>query len=226
MLREVCPRPDDEPAGMADDRTTVTRLPDRARYDAETIASILDSAFVCQIGFVVEDEPVVLPTIYARIGDTAYIHGSTLSRWLSNIDGTSVCLSVTVTDGIVFARSAFHHSLNYRSVVAFGRAHTVTDSQERLKALKAVAEAVQPGRWDDSRQPNESELRATTVLRVPLDRASAKIRTGPPGDASADYESSYWAGVVPLTLQRGVPISDPKLRDGIPIPAYLSTGER
>src|SRR5580692_977564 len=106
MLREVCPRPDDEPAGMADDRTTVTRLPDRARYDAETIASILDSAFVCQIGFVVEDEPVVLPTIYARIGDTAYIHGSTLSRWLSNIDGTSVCLSVTVTDGIVFARSA------------------------------------------------------------------------------------------------------------------------
>jgi uncharacterized protein len=210
---------------MPDDRTTVTRLPDRARYDAESIASILDAAFVCQIGFVVENEPVVLPTIYARVGDAVYLHGSTLARWLSNIDGADVCFSVTLVDGIVFARSAFHHSLNYRSVVAFGRAQAVTDADERLSVLKAVVEAVQPGRWDDSRQPSESELRATTVLRIPLDRASAKIRSGPPGDASADYELPYWAGVVPLAQRRGVPIPDPKLRDGISIPTYLSTDE-
>jgi uncharacterized protein len=218
-------RPNDERAGMPDDRTTVTRLPDRARYDAESIASIVDAAFVCQIGFVVEDEPVVLPTIYARVGHVVYLHGSTLARWLSNIDGADVCFSVTLVDGIVFARSAFHHSLNYRSVVAFGRAQAVTDADEKLAALKAVVEGVQPGRWDDSRQPSESELRATTVLRIPLDRASAKVRSGPPGDASADYESAYWAGVVPLAQQRGVPIPDPKLRDGISIPAYLSTDE-
>jgi uncharacterized protein len=210
---------------MPDDRTTVTRLPDRARYDAESIASIVDSAFVCQIGFVVEGEPVVLPTIYARVGDAVYLHGSTLARWLSNIDGADVCFSVTLVDGIVFARSAFHHSLNYRSVAAFGRAQAVTDADEKLAALKAVVEGVQPGRWDDSRQPSESELRATTVLRIPLDRASAKVRGGPPGDASADYELSYWAGVVPLAQRRGVPIPDPKLRDGISIPAYLSTDE-
>jgi nitroimidazol reductase NimA-like FMN-containing flavoprotein (pyridoxamine 5'-phosphate oxidase superfamily) len=216
-------RPNDEPAGMPDDRITVTRLPDRARYDAESIASILDTGFVCHIGFVVENEPVVLPTIYARVGDAVYIHGSTLARWLSNIDGADVCFSVTLVDGIVFARSAFHHSLNYRSVVAFGRALTVTDPDERRSVLKAVVEAVQPGRWDDSRQPSESELRATTILRIPLDRASAKVRSGPPGDASADYELPYWAGVVPLAQRRGVPISDPKLRDGISIPAYLST---
>jgi nitroimidazol reductase NimA-like FMN-containing flavoprotein (pyridoxamine 5'-phosphate oxidase superfamily) len=210
---------------MPDDRTTVTRLPDRARYDAESIASILDSAFVCQIGFVVENEPVVLPTIYARVGDAVYLHGSTLARWLSNIAGAQVCFSVTLVDGIVFARSAFHHSLNYRSVVAFGRAQAVADADEKLAALKAVVEGVQPGRWDDSRQPSESELRATTVLRIPLDRASAKIRSGPPGDASADYALPYWAGVVPLAQRRGVPIPDPKLRDGISIPAYLSTDE-
>jgi hypothetical protein len=210
---------------MPDDRTTVTRLPDRARYDAESVASILDTAFVCQVGFVVEDEPVVLPTIYARIDDAVYIHGSTLSRWLSNIDGTNVCFSVTQVDGIVFARSAFHHSLNYRSVVAFGVARIVTDQDERITALRAVSEAVQPGRWKDSRQPSESELRATTVLRIPLDRASAKIRSGPPNDASADYASSYWAGVVPLEQRRGVPIPDPKLRDGISIPAYLAISE-
>jgi nitroimidazol reductase NimA-like FMN-containing flavoprotein (pyridoxamine 5'-phosphate oxidase superfamily) len=156
-------RPNDEPAGMPDDRTTVTRLPDRARYDAESIASILDTGFVCHIGFVVENEPVVLPTIYARVGDAVYIHGSTLARWLSNIDGADVCFSVTLVDGIVFARSAFHHSLNYRSVVAFGRALTVTDPYERRSVLKAVVEAVQPGRWDDSRQPSEGELRATTI---------------------------------------------------------------
>jgi hypothetical protein len=206
-----------------EDLTTVGRLADRARYDTESIASILDASFVCQIGFVVGNQPVVLPTIHARVGDCAYVHGSSLARWLSNIDGADVCLSVTVVDGIVFARSAFHHSLNYRSVVAFGRATAVTDEHEKMSALRAVVDRVQPGRWDDSRQPNAGEMQATTVLRIPLDRASAKVRSGGPNDATADYDLPYWAGVVPLSLDRGEPIDDPKLRDGISLPPYLRT---
>ncbi len=204
-----------------DELTTVGRLADRARYDAESIASILDASFVCHIGFVAGSQPVVLPTIHARVGDVTYVHGSSLARWLSNIDGADVCLSVTVVDGIVFARSAFHHSLNYRSVVAFGRATAVMDELEKLSALRAVVGRVQPGRWDDSRQPNAGELQATTVLRIPLDRASAKVRTGGPNDATGNYDLPYWAGVVPLSLERGEPIDDPKLRDGISLPSYL-----
>jgi nitroimidazol reductase NimA-like FMN-containing flavoprotein (pyridoxamine 5'-phosphate oxidase superfamily) len=202
--------------------TEIGRYPDRGHYDFETIAAILDDSFVCQVGFTVQGQPVVLPTIYARVGEAVYLHGSSLARWLSNIAGADVCFSVTHVDGIVFARSAFHHSLNYRSVVAFGRAQPVTDSDEKLAALQAVVEAVQPGRWDDVRWPSEGEMQATTVLRIPLDRASAKVRNAPPGDAPGDYASEYWAGVVPLVTRRGEAIPDPKLRDGIPTPSYLA----
>jgi uncharacterized protein len=204
-----------------DELIAVGRHPERGRYDSESIAGILDAGFICQVGFVVEGRPVVMPTMYARTGDVAYIHGSSLARWLSIIDGAEVCLSATIVDGIVFARSAFNHSLNYRSVVAFGCATVVNDGEEKLAALHAIVDRVQPGRWDDVRRPSEGELRATTVLRIPLDRASAKVRSGPPIDATADYDSSYWAGVVPLESLRGEPIPDPKLREGIPTPDYL-----
>ena len=207
------------------DLTRVGRHPERGHYDADTVAAILDATFVCQVGFVNDGVPVVLPTIHARSGDVAYIHGSSLARWLTVIDGAEICLSVTLVDGIVFARSAFNHSLNYRSVVAFGRAVVVSDPEEKLAALHTIVERVQPGRWDDSRQPNAGELKATTVLRIPLDRASAKVRNGPPIDASADYESVYWAGVLPLTVDRGKAIPDPKLREGIAVPSYLSVRE-
>ncbi|HEY1428422.1 MAG TPA: pyridoxamine 5'-phosphate oxidase family protein [Candidatus Tumulicola sp.] len=204
-----------------DERTTLGRLADRGSHDLATIASILDASFICQIGFVADGQPVVLPTIHARIGDLAYIHGSSLARWLMAIDGAEVCLSATIVDGVVFARSAFNHSLNYRSVVAFGKAGAVTDPDEKMSALLAIVERIQPGRWDDSRQPNAGEMQATTVLRIPLDRASAKVRSGPPKDASADYQLPYWAGVVPLVVERGEPIADPKLREGIALPSYL-----
>jgi uncharacterized protein len=208
------------------ERTAVGRHSERGHYDADTVAGILDATFVCQVGFVNDGVPVVLPTIHARVGDVAYIHGSSLARWLTAIDGAEICLSVTLVDGIVFARSAFNHSLNYRSVVAFGRAVVVSDPDEKLAALHAVVERVQPGRWNDSRQPNAGELKATVVLRIPLDRASAKIRSGPPIDASADYDSDYWAGVVPLSLERGDPIPDPKLREGVALPWYLGGAGR
>jgi uncharacterized protein len=208
-----------------DTLTAIGRHPERGHYDFDTIATILDGSFVCQIGFTVDGQPVVLPTIYARAGDVVYVHGSSLARWLSNIDGAEICFSVTRVDAIVFARSAFHHSLNYRSVVAFGRAQMVRDPQEKLAALTAVVEAVQPGRWDDVRQPSDGELQATTVLRIPLDRASAKVRNGPPADAPADYTSDFWAGLVPLEERRGAPIPDPKLHDGISVPAYLLSRE-
>jgi nitroimidazol reductase NimA-like FMN-containing flavoprotein (pyridoxamine 5'-phosphate oxidase superfamily) len=203
------------------DLTTVGRHSERGHYDADTVAAILDATFVCQVGFVNDGVPIVLPTIHARSEEVAYIHGSSLARWLTAIDGAEICLSVSLVDGIVFARSAFNHSLNYRSVVAFGRAVAVNDPDEKLAALHAIVERVQPGRWNDSRQPNAGELKATTVLRIPLDRASAKVRSGPPIDASGDYDLPYWAGVMPIEVVRGKAISDPKLRKGIAVPAYL-----
>jgi hypothetical protein len=206
--------------------TTVGRHSERGHYDTDTVAAILDATFVCQVGFVNDGVPVVLPTIHARVGEVAYIHGSSLARWLTAIDGAEICLSVTLVDGIVFARSAFNHSLNYRSVVAFGRALVVSEPDEKLAALHAIVERVQPGRWDDSRKPNAGELKATVVLRVPLDRASAKVRNGPPIDASADYESAFWAGVVPFSVERGEPLPDPKLREGIAVPSYLNLAPR
>jgi nitroimidazol reductase NimA-like FMN-containing flavoprotein (pyridoxamine 5'-phosphate oxidase superfamily) len=205
-------------------RTTVKRLPDRGRYDRETVAAILDSSLICHLGFVADGQPVVIPTIQARRGDTVYVHGSPASRMLRTMkQGLDVCLTVTLVDGLVVGRSAFHHSLNYRSVVVFGRARLVDDVDEKLAALAAITEHVLPGRWDEARRPNDKELRATHVLALSIAEASAKVRTGPPLDEPEDYELPIWAGVVPLATVAGAPIADPQLSAGIPVPPSVLT---
>jgi nitroimidazol reductase NimA-like FMN-containing flavoprotein (pyridoxamine 5'-phosphate oxidase superfamily) len=202
-------------------RTTLKRLPKRGEYDHAAVYQILDEAFICQVGFVADDKPVVIPTSYARIGDDLYIHGSAASRMLRSLEeGIDVCATVTLIDGLVLARSAFHHSINYRSVVIFGAAKVVNDPDEKIKALHAFTDHVVPGRWEKVRPPNESELRATLVLKLPLVEVSAKVRTGPPIDDEEDYELSVWAGVVPLKLTAGAPISDGRLPPGIQPPEY------
>lgn len=203
------------------ERTTLKRLPKRGEYDHAAVYQILDEAFICHVGFVADGKPVVIPTSYARIGDDLYIHGSAASRMLRSLEeGIDVCVTVTLIDGLVLARSAFHHSINYRSVVIFGAAKVVDDPDEKIKALHAFTDHVVPGRWEDVRPPNESELRATLVLKLPLVEVSAKARTGPPLDDEEDYELSVWAGVVPLKLTAGAPISDDRLPAGIEPPEY------
>ena len=208
-------------------RTTVKRLPKRGSYDRETINSILDEGFICHIGFVVEGQPFVIPTGYARLDDRLLIHGSQASRMLRTLsDGVDVCLSVTLIDGLVLARSAFNHSMNYRSVVVLGRARPVDDRDEKLAALLALSEHFIRGRWQDVREPTESELRQTTVLSLPIDEASAKIRTGPPIDDEEDYALNVWAGVIPLKLVAGDPVPDPRLAEGVAVPNYASRYKR
>lgn len=203
------------------ERTTLKRLPKRGEYDHAAVYQILDEAFICHVGFVADGKPVVIPTSYARIGDDLYIHGSAASRMLRSLEeDIDVCVTVTLIDGLVLARSAFHHSINYRSVVIFGAAKVVDDPDEKIKALHAFTDHVVPGRWEDVRPPNESELRATLVLKLPLVEVSAKARTGPPLDDEEDYELSVWAGVVPLKLTAGAPISDDRLPAGIEPPEY------
>ena len=183
-------------------RTQVERLPERGHYDRETIYGILDQAFLCHVGFVVDGQPFVIPTGYGRSWDSLYIHGSGASRMLRNLSaGVPVCVTVTLLDGLVVARSLFHSSMNYRSVVILGQARLVTDPDEKLRALRAVSEQIFPGRWDDARQPTEQELKATSVLAVPLAEASAKIRTGPAKDDAEDYALPIWAGIVPLRVR-------------------------
>jgi nitroimidazol reductase NimA-like FMN-containing flavoprotein (pyridoxamine 5'-phosphate oxidase superfamily) len=190
------------------ERTKVRRLAKRGHYDRETIHAILDEALVCHVGFVVDGAPVVIPTIHWREGDTLYVHGSAASRMLRSLKGSvEACVTVTLVDGLVLARSAFHHSMNYRSVVVFGRAREVT-GDEKIVALEGLVEHVMKGRSRDIRQPNEIELKQTLVLALPLEEASAKIRTGGPVDDEEDYALPIWAGVVPLTLTRGEPIAD------------------
>ncbi len=204
------------------DRTKVKRLPARGAYDRETIYSILDAGFICHVGFVVEGQPYVIPTGYARVGDELYIHGSSASRMLRNLAaGVEVCVTVTHVDGLVLARSAFHHSINYRSVVVLGRAELVTDADEKYAALEAFTEHIIPGRWPEIRWPNELEMEATSVLRLPIEEASAKIRTGDPKDDEEDYEMNVWAGVVPLETFAGEPVPDTKLAEGIEIPEHV-----
>lgn len=188
-------------------RTRVRRLPDRARYDRGTVDAILDEALVCHLGFVDDGQPIVIPTIHARVGDDLYVHGSAASRALRTAVGSPVCLTVTLVDGLVLARSAFHHSMNYRSVVVLGVPELVTGDELDV-AFAAITEHVVPGRWADVRHPDERERRATTVLRLPLDEASAKVRTGPPGDDDADLGLDVWAGVLPLGLAVGAPQPD------------------
>jgi len=191
------------------DRTRVRRLSNRASYDVATIHAILDEALICHIGFAVEVRPVVIPTIHWRDGDRLYVHGSAASHMLRSLKGgVEACVTVTLLDGLVMARSAFHHSMNYRSVVVFGTAVEVTDREEKRRALERLVEHIAPGRSAEVRAPNESELRQTLVLSLPIEEASAKIRTGPPIDDDEDYALPVWAGVIPLRLERGEPVTD------------------
>ncbi len=203
-------------------RTKLRRLPKRGDFDRETIYRILDESFICHVGFVVDGQPFVIPTAYARAEDRLLIHGSAASRMLRALAGEmEVCVTVTLLDGLVLARSAFHHSMNYRSVVVFGKASIVRNEREKLDALYAFTEHIIKGRWQDVRPPTPNELKATMVLRLPLEEASAKIRTGHPVDDEADYELKIWAGVVPLRLEAGVPISDPRSPSAANPPAYV-----
>ena len=209
------------------ERTRVKRLPDRGKYDRETIYPILDEAFICHVGFVIDGQPYVIPTGFARIGDDLYIHGSSASRMLRNLsNGVEVCVTVTLIDGLVLARSAFHHSINYRSVVILGRAELVESAEEKNKVLEALTEHIVPGRWAEVRWPTELELKATSVLKLPIDEASAKIRTGDPKDDEEDYEMDVWAGVLPLTLATVEPVADTRLADGISAPPYVRNYRR
>jgi len=205
-------------------RTQVRRLADRGHYDSETIYRILDEGFVCHVGFFVDGQPFVIPTGYARVDDAIYLHGSAASRMLKTLaGGVQVCVTVTLIDGLVLARSAFHHSMNYRSVVMLGRAVAVEDLDEKRRAMHAFTEHIVRGRWDTLRPIREVELKQTAVLRLPLSEVSAKIRTGPSKDDAEDYELPIWAGVLPLRLVPGELVPDPKLPAGIPIPEHLRT---
>jgi uncharacterized protein len=207
------------------DRTKVRRLANRGHYDRETIYAILDEALLCHVGFVVDGAPVVIPTIHWREGDSLYFHGSAASRMLRSLKaGVDMCVTVTLLDGLVLARSAFHHSTNYRSVVVFGKARVVEDEEEKLRALDALVDHVVHGRSREMRPHKEVELKQTLVLALPLEEASAKIRTGGPVDDEEDYALPVWAGVVPLKLTPGEPITD---RDvPIDVPAYASAYTR
>ena len=204
------------------EKTRLKRLPKRGHFERETINAILDEAFICHVGFVVDGQPYVIPTGYARIGDDLYIHGSAASRMLRSIaEGIDVCVTVTLIDGLVLARSAFHHSMNYRSVVILGKAEMVTEPDEKNKALEAFTNHVVPGRWAEVRWPTELELKATTVLHLPITEASAKIRTGPPIDDDEDYSMDVWAGVLPIKIMPGNAVPDEKLMDNVPVPDYV-----
>src|SRR5262249_11628828 len=213
-MREILPTP----------RTRVVRLPKRAAYDRATIEAILDEGLICHVGFALDGQPYVIPTTYGRIGDRLYVHGSAASRMLEPLEaGVPACVTVTLLDGLVLARSAFHHSMNYRSVVLLGTARPVTGEAERLAALEAIVEHVLRGRWADIRWPTEQELKATAVLWLPIEEASAKIRTGPPIDDEEDHALPCWAGVLPLGLTPSAPVPDPRLAPGIaPPPAVLA----
>ena len=208
-------------------RTKIKRLPKRGSFERETIYRILDEGFVAHVGFIDDDQPFVIPTAYARDGDRLLFHGSSASRMMRAVAWEiDVCVTVTLVDGLVLARSAFHHSMNYRSVVVFGRAKTISDEREKLRALQALTDHIVPGRWRDVRPPSELEMKATIVLSLPLDEASAKIRAGAPSDDEDDYKSDAWAGVIPLKLVAGAPIDAPKLNDNIKVPFCVSGYKR
>src|SRR5712671_6232299 len=212
---------------VASDRTRVVREPQRAVYDREIIYKILDEGFVCHVGFTLDGQTFVIPTMYARVNDAIYFHGSAASRMLRGVSaGLNVCLTVTLADGLVLARSVFNHSMNYRSVVALGNAAVVEEPDDKLAALRAFTGKILPGRWNDARRPNEKELKATSILRLPLTEVSAKIRAGPPEDDAPDYALPVWAGVIPLHLTPGAPIRDEKCDPSIPTPAYAAHYKR
>ncbi len=209
------------------ERTNIKRLPSRGHYERELIYQILDEGLVCHVGFAVDGQPFVIPTAYGRVSDRLYIHGSPASRMLRSLQaGIKVCVTVTILDGLVLARTAFHHSMNYRSVVIFGTATTVQDTEQKLEALRAFTEHVIPQRWAEVRQPNRQELQGTLVLSLSLDEASAKVRTGPPNDEEADYNIPVWAGIIPLKLTASTPIADSRLQEGVTLPSYLENYTR
>jgi hypothetical protein len=212
----------------ASERTRIVREPIRAVYDRAAIYKILDEAFTCHVGFAAADgQPFVIPTMFARIGDQIYFHGSAASRTLRGLSsGLPVCITVTLSDGLVLARSVFNHSMNYRSVVALGTATVIDDPSEQLEALRAFTEKLIPGRWNDARQPNEKELKATSILKLPLTEISAKVRTGDVEDDADDYAVKVWAGVIPLRLVADTPIRDTRCDAAIPTPSYASNFRR
>ena len=208
-------------------RTRLVREADRAVYDRAAVYQILDEGFICHVGFVVDGQPFVIPTGYGRVGDNLYIHGSAASRMLRNLDqGVAVCVTITLLDGLVLARSIFNHSMNYRSVVVLGTAVAVNDPGEKLEALRQISEHILPGRWVESRQPNEKEIKATLVMRLPITEFSAKVRQGPPIDDEADYAFATWAGVIPLEMVAAKPVDDPRLMAGQVVPEYVKKYSR
>jgi len=215
------------PQTAPSERSRVRRAPSRADYDRVTIDAILDEALVAHLGFAVDGQPYVIPTLHARSGDVVYVHGSAASRMVRTLSaGTPACLTVTLLDGLVLARSAFHHSMNYRSVVVLGQARLVEGDAERVEALRAFTERLIPGRWDEVRPPSRQELKGTQVLAMDVDEASAKLRAGGPVDDDEDYALDVWAGVVPLRLQAGAPEPDARLRPGIAPSAAVTAAAR
>ena len=198
-------------------RTKVRRLSKRAVYDKAKVHQILDEGFLCHVGFVQEGQPFVIPTLYARSDETIYMHGSGASRMLKTLaEGVEVCVTVTLVDGYVLARSAFHHSMNYRSVTVLGRARLVADEEEKLQALRVITDHIVPNRWDEVRGPNELEMRQTIVLALSLEEVAAKVRVGPPVDDEEDYSLPIWAGVVPVHTRLGEPVGDGRVLPGVP----------
>jgi len=204
------------------ERSRVRRLPARGTYERAAVHGVFDEALICHVAFAARQQPFAVPTIHARLGDDLYLHGAPASRMLKTLaGGVPVCVTATLVDGLVLARSAFHHSMNYRSAMAFGRAVAVADRKEKLRAFAAMTDRVSPGRWNDTRRPTDKELDSTSVLRLAIEEASAKVRSGPPIDDAADCDLAHWAGVVPVRLERGSPEPAPDLRPGIDVPDYL-----
>jgi nitroimidazol reductase NimA-like FMN-containing flavoprotein (pyridoxamine 5'-phosphate oxidase superfamily) len=207
------------------DRSQLRRIPVRGSHEPETIHAILDAGFLAHVGFVAGNQPFVIPTLYGRENDMLYLHGSAASRMLHELEtGLPACVTVTLVDALVLARSAFHHSMNYRSVVAFGTAHRLDDPEQKIHGLRVISEHLLPGRWNDVRQPTAKELRATSVLGFSIEEASAKTREGPPMDDEEDYLLPIWAGLLPVGLERGAAIPDPRLSPDVRLPGYLGAG--
>lgn len=204
------------------DRNRVTRVPKRGIYDNETVYQIIDEALICHVGFIQNEQPFVIPTLHARWENQVLLHGATTSRLIKHVQtGHPVCLTMTLIDGLVLARSVFHHSMNYRAAVLFGQGYLIEDEAQKLQALERFTERLVAGRWADARQPNPKEFKATSVVAIPIESASAKIRTGPPGDDEEDLTLPVWAGVLPITQHIGSPQGAPNLQADIPVPRYI-----
>ena len=205
------------------ERSKLRRLPARGSHEPASIHAILDAAFLAHVGFQTHGQPFVIPTLYGREDDTLYLHGSAASRMLNEVKaGVPACVNVTLVDGLVLARSMFHHSMNYRSVIAFGTARLIEEPALKIRALRIISEHLMPGRWDDARGPSDKELKATAVLEFSIEEASAKVRTGPPVDEEADYALRVWAGILPVRLEAQTPVADARLATAIEVPRYVS----